>query len=126
MTEGLAAGAPQVLDLLNYIEQVEKLKVKPTFSVPNEFFVAYQHELNGLPELRFNLQVNGDDVWLRLPRLQEISAPEPDEMLRPWVTMPKSPEKTPELKGEIVVLEGKREVGRERVENHPKIRVPIE
>lgn len=24
MTEGLAAGAPQVLDLLNYIEQVEK------------------------------------------------------------------------------------------------------
>ena len=122
MTEGLAAGAPQVLDLLNYIEQVEKLKVKPTFSVPNEFFVAYQHELNGLPELRFNLQVNGDDVWLRLPRLQEISAPEPDEMLRPWVTMPKSPEKTPELKGEIVVLEGKREVGRERVENHPEIR----
>ena len=122
MTEGLAAGAPQVLDLLNYIEQVEKLKTKPAFSVPTEFFVAYQHELKGLPELQFNLQVEGDDVWLRLPRLQEIGAPEPDEVLRPWVTLPKSPEKTPELKGEIIILEAKREVARERIEDHPEVR----
>ena len=122
MTEGLAAGASQVLDLLNYIEQVEKLKTKPAFSVPTDFFVAYQHELKGLPELQFNLQVEGDDVWLRLPRLQEIGAPEPDEVLRPWVTLPKSPEKTPELKGEIIILEGKREVARERVEDHPEVR----
>jgi len=43
MNEGLAAGAPLVLDLLNYIEQVEKLKTKPAFTVPAEFFVAHQH-----------------------------------------------------------------------------------
>lgn len=122
MTEGLAAGAPQVLDLLNYIEQVEKLKTKPAFSVPTEFFVAYQHELKGLPELQFNLQDEGDDVWLRLPRLLEIAAPEPDEVLRPWVALPKSPEKTPELKGEIIIPEGKREVARERIEDHPEVR----
>lgn len=122
MTEGLAVGAPQILDLLNYIEQVEKLKTKPAFSVPTEFFVAYQHELKGLPELQFNLQVEGDDVWLHLPRLQEISAPEPDEVLRPWATVPKSPEKTPELKGEVVILESKREVARKRVEDHPEVR----
>lgn len=122
MTEGLAAGAPQVLDLLNYIEQVEKLKTKPAFSVPTEFFVAYQHELKGLPELQFNLQVEGDDVWLRLPRLQEIVAPELGEVLRPWVTLPKNPEKTPELKGEIIILEGKREVARERIEDRPEVR----
>ena len=122
MTEGLAAGAPQILDLLNYIEQVEKLKSKPAFSVPTEFFVAYQHELKGLPELQLNLQVEGDDVWLRLPRLQEIAAPEPDDVLRPWVTLPKSPEKTPELKGEIIILEGKREIARERVQDHAEVR----
>lgn len=120
MTEGLAAGAPQILDLLNYIEQVEKLKTKPAFSVPTEFFVAYQQEFSGLPELQFNLQVEGDDIWLRLPRLQEIAAPEPDEALRPWIVLPKSPDKTPELKGEIIVLEGKREVARERIEDHPE------
>ena len=91
MTEVRAAGVLQVLDLLSYIEQVEKLKSKPAFSVPSEFFVAYQHELKGLPELQFNLQVEGDDVWLRLPRLQEIAAAEPDEALRSWVTLPKSP-----------------------------------
>ena len=122
MTEDLAAGAAEVLDLLNYIEQVEKLKIKPAFSVPSEFFVAYQHELRGLPELQLNLQVEGDDVWLRLPRLQEIAAPEPDEVLRPWVTLPKSPEKSPELKGEIVILEGKREVARKRIEDHLEVR----
>ena len=122
MNEGLAAGAPQVLDLLNYIEQVEKLKTKPAFSVPSEFLVAYQHELKGLPELQFNLQVEGDDVWLRIPRLQEIATPEPDEVLRPWVALPKSPEKAPELKAEIIIFDGKREVARERIEDHPEVR----
>lgn len=122
MTENLAPGASQVLDLLSYIEQVEKLKTKPAFAVPTEFFVAYQHELKGMPELQFNLQVEGDDVWLRLPRLQEIAAPEPDEVLRPWLTLPKSPDKSPELKSEVVVFEGKREVSRERIDDHPKVR----
>lgn len=121
MAEGLAAGASQILDLLNYIEQVEKLKTRTAFSVPAEFFVAYQHELKGLPELQFNLQVEGDDIWLRLPRLQEIAAPEPDEVLRHWVALPKSPEKTPELKGEVITLEGKREVARERIADHPEV-----
>lgn len=110
-----------VLDLLNYIEQVEKLKKKPAFAVPTEFFVAYQHELNGLPELQFNLQVEGDDVWLRVPRMQEISAPEPDEALKGWIVLPKSPEKPPELKTEAVQYEGKQEVGRAKIEDHPEV-----
>lgn len=122
MSEGMAAGAQQIVDLLNYIEQVEKLKTKPTFSVPSEFFVAYQHELKNLPELKFNLQHKGDDVWLSLPRLQEIEAPESDEILTPWLTLPKTPEKTPELKREIIILDGKREVGRERIEDRTEVR----
>ena len=121
MTEGLAPGAPLVLDLLNYIEQVEKLKAKPAFTVPSEFFVAHQHELKGLPELQFNLQVEDDDVWLRLPRLQGIAPPELDEQLRPWVTLPKSPEKSPELKSETVTYEGKREVARAQLKDHPEV-----
>ncbi|RJG05356.1 DUF559 domain-containing protein [Noviherbaspirillum cavernae] len=114
--------APRVLDLLTYIEQVEKLKTKPAFSVPTDYFFAYQHELRGLPELQFNLQVEGDDIWLRVPRLQEIPAPELDETLKPWVTLPKSPEKTPELKIECVIFEGKREASREQLKDHPEIK----
>lgn len=41
------AGASLVLDLFNCIEQVEKVKTKPVFAVPNEYFVAYQHGLKG-------------------------------------------------------------------------------
>lgn len=111
----------RVLDLLNYIEQVEKLKTKPAFSVPTDYFVAYQHEMQGLPELRFNVQSEGDDVWLRLPRLQEIAPPDLDETLLPWVTLPKSPDKIPELKAHVVVYEGKREVGRARLEERPEV-----
>lgn len=117
MTEGAAL----VLDLLNYIEQVEKLKSKPAFSVPTEYFAAYQCELNELPEVQFNLQSDGDDVWLRIPRLREIAAPEPEEALRPWISLPKSPEKTPDLKSEVVTFEGKRELGRQQLEDNPQI-----
>lgn len=119
----MALGAQGILDLLNYIEQVEKIKAKPTFSIPADApFVAYQHELNELPELQFNLQVEDDDIWLRIPRLQEISAPEPDEALKPWVTLPPSPEKFPEIKNEVAIFEGKHEIRRERIEGHPEIR----
>jgi very-short-patch-repair endonuclease len=117
----MTEGAPLVLDLLNYIEQVEKLKTKPAFSVPSEYFVAYQHELKGLPELQFNLQVEGDDVWLRIPRLQEIASPELDEQLKLWVTLSKSPNKTPELKSEAVTYDGKREIGREQLKDRPEV-----
>lgn len=112
----------RVIELLTYIEQVEKLKNKPTFSVPTDFFVAYEYELQGLPELQFNLQDDDDDVWMRLPRLQEISAPPLSEQLKAWVTLPKSPEKNPELSAEYVVYENKQEVARHQLQDHPEIK----
>lgn len=114
--------APRVIDLLTYIEQVEKLKAKPAFSIPTEYFVAYQHELKGLPEVQFNLQDEGGDVWLRIQRLKEIYAPDVAEPLKPWVNLPKNPDKSPEIKSEVVKLEGKVEVGRESLADHPEIR----
>jgi len=112
----------RVIDLLTYIEQVEKLKTKPAFSIPSEYFAAHQHEMQGLPEVRFNVQADGDDVWLRVPRLQEIAPPPLGDRLAPWVTLPKSPDKMPELKGEVVLYEGKKEVGREQLAQHPEIK----
>lgn len=118
----MAAATSLVIDLLTYIEEVEKLKKKPSFTVPTEFFVAYQQELKGLPEIRFNVQVEGDDVWLKVPRLQEIGAPDPGERLRPWATLPKSPEKSPDIKSELVLFEAKKEVLREQLSDHPEIK----
>lgn len=116
------AASQNIIDLLTYIEEVEKLKTKPAFSVPTEFFVAYQQDLKGLPEVRFNVQVEGDDVWLKVPRIQEIAAPDPGENLRSWVTLSKSPDKKPELKTEVALFEGKKEVSRQQLADHPEIK----
>ena len=113
--------APLILELLTYIEQVEKLKYKPAFTVPTEFFAVYQHELKGLPELQFNIQVDGSDVWLRIPRLHEIAPPQPDEKLGRWITLPKTPAKTPELKTQIEIHEDKQLKSRELLQDHPEI-----
>ena len=110
-----------VLDLLTYIEHVEKLKTKPAFAVPTEYFVAYQHDLKGLPELQFNLQSEGEDIWLRVPRLQEVPPPPLDERLAVWVSLPKSPSKIPELKPQIPVFDGNIQSGVAKLEDHPDI-----
>jgi very-short-patch-repair endonuclease len=93
----MAEGAPLILDLLTYIERVEKLKSTPAFNVPDEYLVGYQHELEGLPEIRLNSLVGADDVWLRVPRLREIPPPNPGEALSAWITLSPSPELAPTL-----------------------------
>src|SRR5580693_5857935 len=113
--------ASLVHDLLTYIEHVEKLKTKPAFTVPTEHFVAYQHDLKSLPELQFNLQSEGEDIWLRVPRLQEVAPPGLDELLSAWVALPKSPAKNPELKSQIPVFERSVQTGFATLEDHPDI-----
>ena len=83
--------------LLTYIEQVEKLKAKPTFSVPSEHFVSFQGEMSVLPELRFNGQDDSDDIWLSVPRLHEIAPPPIEIELNGWVKLPKTPSALPEI-----------------------------
>jgi very-short-patch-repair endonuclease len=115
--------AAKVIDLLNYIEQIEKLKRKPTFSLPDEYFVSHQHELKNLPELKFNLQQDGDDIWLKLPRLQEVAPPELDEILKPWVSVSKSPDKLPEIKQEITVFQSGEETRRESLRDNENVKI---
>ncbi|MFM2059590.1 MAG: hypothetical protein RLY71_3975 [Pseudomonadota bacterium] len=115
-------GAGRIIDLLTYIEQVEKLKAKPAFEIPKDApFLAHQHEMVTLPDVAFNLQVDGDDVWLRFPRLQEIAPPELDDALKPWVTLPRSPDKMPELRTELVTYEGRDVSSRAALADHPEI-----
>jgi len=115
--------ANRLIKLLDYIEQIEKLKRKPAYAVPTDIFVAYQDELKGLPGIEFNIQSAGDDIWLRVPRLKEIPAPDLDDKLKLWVTLSKSPDKPPELKAEIPLLEGKKEVGKQTLNDYPNIQV---
>jgi len=122
----MTEGANLLIDLLDYIEQIEKLKRKPAYTVPTDIFVAYQDEIKGLPGIEFNIQSAADDVWLRVPRLKEIPAPELDDNLKLWVTLSKSPDKPPELKAEIPIREGKEEVGNEKLEDNPSIQTAFD
>ncbi|QPK62543.1 AAA family ATPase [Methylomonas sp. LL1] len=115
-----------LIDLLDYIEQVEKLNRKPVYTVPSDIFEASQSDLKGLPGIDFNIQSEHDDVWLRITRLKETPAPEPSDALKPWVIISKSPDKTPILKDEYAVYENKVEVGVETLEQHPEIQVEFD
>ena len=89
-------------ELLTYIEQVEKLKSIPAFTVPEEYFSVYKKDLQGLPGLIAAPKKNDQsEVWLEIPRLKEILPPDPVAEIQDWVTVYKSPEKNPELKQEI-------------------------
>jgi very-short-patch-repair endonuclease len=123
----MADSINRLIELLDYIEQVEKLKRKPSYAVPTVPFSAFQSDLKGLPGLLFNLQSEGDDVWLRITRQKEISAPEPNTKLFPWLTLSKSPDIAPELKTELIIQndEGE-ELTREILEDRPDIQLEFE
>lgn len=93
----------RLIELLVYIEQVEKMRRVAPFKVPDEFFRGFQAAFQGLPGIEFNLVSGGDDVWARLARLKEELPPEPPESLQLWVTLSRSPDKDPELREAIVV-----------------------
>lgn len=93
----------RVIDLLTYIEEVEKLRRnKPVYALTDEYFVAHQAELAGLPELQVNVpEPDGEDgqTWLRVPRLEELPAPALPPGLVSWVsTTSNNPDKPPTLK----------------------------
>ena len=93
----------RLITLLEYIEHVEKLNRKPAFTVPTDFYAGYEHELRGLPGVEFDLAGDGDEVWLRVPRLKEEDPPEPPALLRSWLNQSKNPDKEPTLREELVI-----------------------
>ncbi len=110
-----------VVDLLTYIEEVEKLKRKPVYVVPSDYFVGHLADMKGSPELQSNLVTADGEVWLRIPRLQEQTAPLLPDELALWTVLSKSVDKQPTLKEAIPVFDGKLQVGEESLEKNPHI-----
>jgi very-short-patch-repair endonuclease len=96
----------KLVRLLEYITEVEKLKKRAPFTVPDDLFRVFQRELAGLPGIQYNLVAGGDDVWLRIARLTEHPPPDPDLALRPWVVVSRSVDKRPELRDEVIITRG--------------------
>ncbi len=112
----------KILSLLSYIEEVEKLKQKPSFVVPEEHFTAYRHAIKGLPGVNFGVQSAGDDIWLLVQRLEENLPPALRQDLEPWVILTKNPETPPELRKSLEVPEvGKQPARTLKIEDHPQV-----
>jgi hypothetical protein len=62
----------RLIQLLDYIEHVEKLNRKPAFTVPQDFFCRYEADLRGVQGLEFDLADDGHDTWLRISPLSAI------------------------------------------------------
>jgi very-short-patch-repair endonuclease len=99
--EGAAASAQKRLAaLLDYMGQVERTNRKPAFVVPVDHFCAFEEELEGVPGVEQNLTGEGDEVWLRIPRLREGEPPAPPALLAPWIETGRGPDRPPRLRPE--------------------------
>ena len=98
-----------LIGILAYIEQAEKLRKSVAFTVPEDYFRAFERDIGDLPGLTFNQTHDGDDIWLSLPRLGPIPPPEPAASLEPWIDLSRSTEREPVLRPEIVRTSGSTE-----------------
>ena len=92
----------RLLSLIEFCQQSARLRGKPAATVAaHGHFVLYEHELQGLPGVRIN--VNGlaseDEIWLAVERLHEMKPPDVvSAVLRPWVQMTQAPTEEPRLR----------------------------
>jgi very-short-patch-repair endonuclease len=91
-----------VKQLLDYVQAVEEMKLQAPRQIPSELFRVHQHELKGAEGVQFDGR-DGDDVWLRIQRLEETPPPTLPEALTAWVTLGRSPNTAPKLNATITV-----------------------
>ncbi|MEI6387569.1 MAG: hypothetical protein WCQ50_13105 [Spirochaetota bacterium] len=99
----------RLLSLIEFSKQSSRLRGKPATNVSaHGLFALYEHEIQGLPGVRVN--INGpesdDEIWLAVARLHETKPPEiGSALLQPWVQKTQTPTEEPLLRE---VIEGAR------------------
>ncbi len=104
----------RLLSLIEFSQQSARLRGKPAATIAaHGLFALYEHEIQGLPGIRIN--VNGresdDEIWLAVERLHETRPPDiASAVLRPWVRMTQEPAEEPRLReatdGASLIAEG--------------------
>src|SRR5205823_3441786 len=92
----------RLLSLIEFAQQSARLGSNPAVSVAgNGLFALYEHQMQGLPGIRVNIQAtdSADEIWLSISRLHETKPPDiAAELLRPWVQVTSSPTEEPRLR----------------------------
>lgn len=83
-----------VIELLDYIEEVERLNKQPAFMVQTDVLALTPADVDGLPGVSLDLEQEGA-AWLVVRRLHETSAPELPECLQGCINLSANPSTTP-------------------------------
>lgn len=89
----------RLISLIEFAKESAKLRSSPVYNVANHLFYEYEHNLQGLPGLHFNVGGEEDEIWLVVDRLRESNAPIPkNELLQLWLEISNTPDKDPTIK----------------------------
>lgn len=83
-----------LIDLLNYIEQVEKLNQQPAREIPSDGMLGQQSDIQALP----GVLLSAEGSWLSIARLRKSAPPAAEAGLAPWISIPDDPRRKPELR----------------------------
>lgn len=101
--EQLSSEQKRLFDVLTLIENVCKQET-PTPSVEeHKGFVGWESDLRGLPGIVFNLDNEGDPIWMEVRRLVPTPSPARSESRNPWVEKSDDPNKEPKVLSQIVI-----------------------
>lgn len=93
----------RLLNVLEYIEEVEKIGSKVTFRIADHKRPAFfEHQLKDLPGIRFGDPAD-NTFWMQIQRLQPIDPPLPEnEILRSLSRVPSDPSRDPVFNEEML------------------------
>jgi hypothetical protein len=78
-------GRAHLCNLLAYAEEILKMGERVISDLAKDALMSfYEHDIAALDGVA---APGGDDCWLRVSRLREAAAPEPDEAYRPWLAL---------------------------------------
>lgn len=103
VTQPLSSEKKRLFDVLTLIENVCKQETPTPLVEAHKGFVGWEADLRGLPGVVFNLDYEGDAVWMEIKRLVPTPPPSCPALLKPWVEKGDDPNKEPSLLDQIVV-----------------------
>ncbi|HEX9927845.1 MAG TPA: AAA domain-containing protein [Pyrinomonadaceae bacterium] len=100
---------PRLIELIEYAQETAKMNDVPKTEVEAYGnFLFYHHQLQNLPGAQIDASPGdgSDEIWLRVERLREMTAPKPQSaLLAVCLELTNDPNKTPYLKKSVTVKE---------------------
>jgi very-short-patch-repair endonuclease/Cdc6-like AAA superfamily ATPase len=97
----------RLLSLIEYVQQSARLRLSPqTDVIRHNVFTEYEHSISELPGIHLNVdsELDADEVWLVVDRLQEMPVPHPESSgLKVWLDITNNPSKEPTLLSHIEI-----------------------